>query len=91
MGSSGHAAELYARLSTSLLGMFIQTSAPLGHTGAIIPWTLEIVVTQCVRVYARMPVGKICFWENFGSPTQYDGRYNHSHSVVHSLMSAAAP
>jgi hypothetical protein len=35
MGSRIYAAELYARLSTSLCGMFIQTSAPLGHTGAL--------------------------------------------------------
>ncbi|PUA41319.1 deoxycytidine triphosphate deaminase [Pseudomonas protegens] len=86
MGSFNHASELYARLSTSLAGIFIQTSAPLGHTGAIIPWTLEILVAQPVRVYAGMPIGKICFWENCGEPTTYSGRYKNSNTVLHSKL-----
>jgi dCTP deaminase len=86
MGSFNHASELYARLSTSLAGIFIQTSAPLGHTGAIIPWTLEILVAQAVRVYAGMPIGKICFWENCGEPTTYSGRYKNSNTVLHSKL-----
>lgn len=91
MGSHAHACELYARLSTSLCGIFIQTSAPLGHTGAIIPWTLEIVVVHPVRVYAFMPIGKICFWKNLGEPTVYSGRYSKSKTVVQSMLSRANP
>lgn len=88
IGSHDHASELYARLSTSLAGIFIQTSAPLGHTGAIIPWTLEITVAHAVRVYAGMPIGKICFWCNYGKIRPYDGRYKNSESVVHSRIEA---
>ncbi len=91
MGSTHHAAHLYARFSTSSCGIFIQASAPLGHTGAIIPWTLEIVVAHRVRVYPGMLVGKICFWQNQGRIAQYAGRYRASSSVVHSLLSAGDP
>jgi len=91
MGSHTHACELYSRLSTSLCGIFIQTSAPLGHTGAIIPWTLEIVVVHPVRVYAFMPIGKICFWKNFGEPNMYKGRYGNSKTVVQSMLSGPNP
>lgn len=91
MGSLDHAAELYARLSTGLAGIFIQTSAPLGHTGAIIPWTLEITVAQAVRVYPRMPIGKICFWVNYGEVLAYAGRYTGSTTVVQSRLSGERP
>ncbi len=91
MGSTHYASEIYARLSTSALGMFIQTSAPLGHTGAIIKWTLEIVVAQPVIAYPKMLIGKICFWENSGAVQGYSGRYAGCQTVVPSLLSAEAP
>jgi dCTP deaminase len=91
MGSVIHAAEIYARLSTSLAGIFIQTSAPLGHTGAVIPWTLEITVAHAVRIYPDMPIGKICFWVNHGVVSSYVGRYRDSNCVEESKLSAARP
>jgi dCTP deaminase len=87
MGSRIYAAELYARLSTSLCGMFIQTSAPLGHTGAIISWTLEIVVSQPVHIYSGMLIGKICFWRNHGQISPYVGRYTASQCTIPSRLS----
>lgn len=86
MGSSICASELYANFSTAACGMFIQTSAPLGHTGAIINWTLEIIVAQPVVVYPGMKIGKICFWENYGELTNYQGRYCESKNVVASRI-----
>lgn len=91
MGSVKYASEIYARLSTSALGIFIQTSAPLGHTGAVIKWTLEIVVAQRVIAYPQMLIGKICFWENSGAVNGYSGRYAGCQTVVPSLLSAEAP
>jgi len=87
MGSQHYASELYARLSTSLCGIFIQTSCPLGHVGAIIPWTLELLVAHKVKVYPGMLIGKICFWKNQGNIVHYAGRYRASQSVLHSLLS----
>ena len=86
MGSAKYASELYANLSTATSGMFIQTSAPLGHTGAIVNWTLEILVTQNLRVYPNMKIGKICFWKNFGESIQYRGRYLETHHVTESRI-----
>ncbi|WP_186102577.1 dCTP deaminase [Burkholderia gladioli] len=86
IGGVDFASELYANLSTALCGMFIQTSAPLGHTGAVICWTLEIVVTQPVRVYAGTKVAKVCFWSNLGVSTPYTGRYRGSDNVVASKI-----
>lgn len=77
-------AELFANHSTAAMGVWVQTSAPLGHVGAVINWTLEICVAQAVRVYPRMRLGKICFWQNFGRIERYEGRYFDSRSVVSS-------
>ena len=82
MGSYRHAATLYANRSVSTLGVWIQMSAPLGHTGAIIPWTLEITVSHPVWLFAGQPIGKIAFWENLGAHSHYSGRYVGSTSTV---------
>jgi len=86
MGSYRHAATLYARRSTSTMGIWIQFSAPLGHTGAIIPWTLEITVAHPVIIYPGMLIGKIAFWEPQGMLDLYKGKYSGSLDVVASRM-----
>jgi dCTP deaminase len=82
MGSTEHAATLYANRSAATLGVWIQHSAPLGHCGAVIPWTLEIRVAQRVRLYPSMLIGKIAFWRMQGEPVSYAGRYGASDTVV---------
>jgi len=86
MGSDFYAQTLHANLSTSLMGMWIQFSAPLGHTGAIINWTLEIMVAQPVKVYPHMKIGKIAFWDNCGQINCYRGRYVDSREAVTSKI-----
>lgn len=86
MGSDCYAATLYANRSVSTLGMWIQFSAPLGHTGAIIPWTLEMRVSHPTNVYPGMLIGKIAFWQPDGMTTIYDGKYAHSTKVMSSLI-----
>jgi dCTP deaminase len=90
MGSDHYAAMLYARRSVSTLGVWIQYSAPLGHCGAIIPWTLEIKVAQPVRVYRDMLIGKIAFWAIYGELVRYRGRYTGSDDVVASRLALGA-
>jgi len=91
IGGVNFASELYANLSAALCGMFIQTSAPLGHTGAVICWTLEIVVTQPLRVYAGARIAKVCFWTNMGQEQSYQGRYVGSRGVVPSRIILDTP
>lgn len=91
MGSPHYCATLYGRRSVATLGVWIQFSAPLGHSGAVFPWTLEITTTHPVRLYAGMPIGKIAFWAMTGHPTAYIGRYHGSTGAVASRMSLARP
>lgn len=90
MGSDHYAATLYARRSVSTLGMWIQVSAPLGHMGAIIPWTLEIRVMAPIIVYPEMPIGKIAFWEPLGEELLYGGKYERSITTVPSRLAEEA-
>lgn len=53
------------------LGIWVHISAPLGHVGHAIRWTLEIQVAQPVRVYPYMTFGKIVFLETFGHQASY--------------------
>jgi dCTP deaminase len=87
MGSEHYAATLHARLSTSTMGLWIHISAPLGHTGAILPWTLEVTCVQPVIVYPGMAIGKIAFWRTTAHPSRYDGKYLGSTGPVASRLS----
>ncbi|MEU5693415.1 deoxycytidine triphosphate deaminase [Actinosynnema sp. NPDC020468] len=90
MGSAHYAATLYACRSVSTLGVWIQFSAPLGHSGALFPWTLEIAVAAPVRVYPGMIIGKLAFWAMQGDTIGYAGRYTGSRSAVPSRLSLDA-
>ncbi|MER5553532.1 deoxycytidine triphosphate deaminase [Streptomyces sp. NPDC002793] len=90
MGSPHYAATLYACRSASTLGIWIQFSAPLGHSGAIFPWTLEMKVAHPVRVYPGMVIGKLAFWSMQGEAAGYDGKYTGSTSAVASRFSQDA-
>lgn len=87
MGSPFYAATLYARRSTSTMGMWIQFSAPLGHTGSMTPWTLEITVVHPVIVYAEMLIGKLAFWKTLGVRHGYQGKYSQAIDVMASRLS----
>lgn len=87
LGSTHYAATLYACRSVATLGVWITYSAPLGHTGAVIVWTLEIRVTQPVILYPAMTIGKIAFWTPQGDTTTYDGKYTGSRTTMPSRLS----
>lgn len=70
-----HAQWLFGDRSLGSLGVFTQVSAPLGHTGSKIRWTLELVAVRAVRLYSGMKAGKICFIETSGATTPYGGKY----------------
>lgn len=53
------------------LGIWVHVSAPLGHTGHAIAWTLEIRVVRPVRVYPGMTFGKLVFLEVHGDRDSY--------------------
>lgn len=86
LGSTRFAATLYATRSLASMGMWIHFSAPLGHTGAVIRWTLEIRVAHRIAVYPGMPIGKIAFWHPYGTVVPYVGRYLSSATVRQSAM-----
>ncbi|WP_200216699.1 dCTP deaminase [Micromonospora coerulea] len=90
MGSPHYATTLYACRSVSTLGVWIQFSAPLGHSGAIFPWTLEIAVAAPVRLSPGMIIGKLAFWAMQGDRSEYSGKYSGSASAVPSRLSLDA-
>lgn len=75
IGSSVYVTSLIGRSSLGRLGMFLQVSADLGQLGAVHRWTLEIVATQPIRVYAGMIVGQVSFWKPYGDKVPYHGYY----------------
>jgi dCTP deaminase len=75
MGSRVYASTLYARRSVATLGVWIQVSAPLGHTGEARQWTLEMRAIKPTILYAGSLIGKIAFWRTSGEVMQYDGLY----------------
>ncbi|MGI5254095.1 dCTP deaminase [Actinacidiphila glaucinigra] len=70
-GSERYAQMLNGDRSTGSLGIWVHVSAPLGHAGHAIRWTLEIRAAKPVRIYPGMTFGKLIFLQTFGAPASY--------------------
>ncbi len=86
IGSPQYAMTLDALPAVSACGIWVQFSAPLGHIGAHIPWTLEIAVVHPVIVRPAMPIATVAFWPPLGAVAPYRGRYAGSTGVVASRL-----
>jgi dCTP deaminase len=70
-GSECYAQLLNGDRTIGALGIWVHVSAPLGHAGHAIRWTLEIRVAKPVRVYPQMTFGKLVFLQTYGAATSY--------------------
>lgn len=76
IGSRRYTTTLLGRSSIGRLGLFLNVTADLGHVGSASRWTLELKVVQPLRIYPRMLIGQVAFWENRGASIDYCGRYS---------------
>ncbi|WP_369189471.1 deoxycytidine triphosphate deaminase [Streptomyces sp. R08] len=70
-GSETYAQMLNGDRTIGALGIWVHVSAPLGHQGHAIRWTLEIRAAKPVRVYPGMTFGKLVFLTAFGTSASY--------------------
>jgi dCTP deaminase len=70
-GSETYAQMLNGDRTIGCLGIWVHVSAPLGHQGHAIRWTLEIRAARPVRVYPEMTFGKLVFLTAHGTPASY--------------------
>ena len=68
-----HVPFLEGKSSTGRLGIDIHATAGKGDVGFCNTWTLEISVTQPVRIYAGMPIGQLIYFHVHGD---VQNRYN---------------
>jgi dCTP deaminase len=61
-----HVPFLEGKSSVGRLGIDIHATAGKGDVGYCNTWTLEISVSQPVRVYAGMPIGQLIYFEISG-------------------------
>jgi dCTP deaminase len=73
VGSRQFVTLLSGRSSMGRLGLYLNFSADLGHTGAIHSWTLELQVIQPLWVTYGMVIGQATFWDSLGELSPYDG------------------
>lgn len=72
-----HVPFLEGKSSTGRLGIDIHATAGKGDVGFCNTWTLEISVTQPVRIYAGMPIGQLIYFEVAGEiTTMYNTKGN---------------
>jgi dCTP deaminase len=76
IGSRLYAMTLLGRSSIGRLGIFLNTTADLGHVGSESNWTLELSAVQPVLVYVGMCIGQVAFWDIIGARELYQGRYH---------------
>ncbi|MBK3533626.1 deoxycytidine triphosphate deaminase [Streptomyces sp. MBT56] len=70
-GSERFAQILNGDRTVGSLGIWVHVSAPLGHQGHAIRWTLEIRAARPVRVRAGMTFGKLVFVTAHGDHDSY--------------------
>ncbi|MFI6886737.1 dCTP deaminase [Streptosporangium canum] len=70
-GSERYAQLLNGNRTIGALGVWVHVSAPLGHAGHAIRWTLEMRAARPVRVYPGMTFGKLVFLQTFGGACSY--------------------
>ncbi len=66
-----HVPFLEGKSSVGRLGIDIHATAGKGDVGFCNTWTLEISVTQQVRVYHGMPIGQLIYFEVKGGIENY--------------------
>lgn len=76
-----HVPFLEGKSSTGRLGIDIHATAGKGDVGFCNTWTLEISVSQPVRVYFGMPIGQLIYFEVQGEVevmynTKKNAKYN---------------
>ncbi|MDX5346010.1 MAG: dCTP deaminase [Hymenobacteraceae bacterium] len=90
--SHAHVPFLEGKSSVGRLGIDIHATAGKGDVGFCNTWTLEISVTQKVRVYHNMPIGQLIYFEVKGDIDNYynrkqNAKYNERTNVpVESMM-----
>lgn len=78
IGSNQYVTQLIGRSSVGRLGLFLQVTAPLGHVGCKLNWTLEMKAVQPLKVYKGMKIGQVTFWVMEGDKKidYKNGKYN---------------
>ena len=78
---------LEGRSSVGRLGMGIHVTAGFGDIGFDGPWTLEITVTEPLRIYPMVEIAQIYFHVPAGETSmQYRGKYQWELDVVPSRL-----
>ncbi len=87
-----HVPFLEGKSSVGRLGIDIHATAGKGDVGFCNHWTLEISVSQKVRIYAGMPIGQLIFFKVEGEIENYynkkqNAKYNERNDKpVESMM-----
>lgn len=84
IGSKKYAISLIGKSSIGRLGLFLQVSANLGHTGSEHRWTLELIAAKKIRIYKNMNIGQVSFWNNDGELIGYDGFFGSKNDIQES-------
>lgn len=77
---------LEGRSSIARLGLFVHVSAGLGNIGSAGYWTLELVATQPIRIYAGIQICQIYFQQLFGLYDIYSSKYKDSTDIQPSYL-----
>lgn len=86
IGSSKYAMSLIGRSSLGRYGLFLQVSADLGHTTSCHKWTLELYACLPIRVYPKMPIGQVSFWNNNGDVSCFGKNFSLYNEPIESYI-----
>jgi dCTP deaminase len=75
VGSDTFVPIIRARSSMARLGLFVHVTADLIDIGSHGHLTLQLHAVQPVRIYPRLRIAQVTFWQVKGDIELYDGKY----------------
>jgi len=85
IGSNHYVPIIHGKSGTARLGLFVHVTADLIDIGSIGTTTFQLYATLPVKVYPRMKIAQVSFWQPKGKIILYSGKYQHSKGPKASL------
>lgn len=86
IGSNHYVPIIHARSGIARLGLFIHVTADLIDIGSYGQVTFQLFSTLPIRIYPKMKIAQVSFWETYGEITLYSGKYQGSTGPVTSKI-----
>ena len=86
IGSDYYVPTIHGRSGIARLGLFVHINSELVDVGYYGKLTLQLFAILPIRIYPRMGIAQVSFWQMSGDPELYHGKYQGASGPNPSLL-----